>query len=315
MRRLLAPLLLIAGTAQAAPTLSLPPSAQRVAAERSAMGSYRVPVSPWRDGRMDGLAAEGEVTQTAWRIRDPAATTMSVLSGLRAQLRDEGFEVLFECDTDDCGGFDFRFAINVLPEPDMHVDLGDFRFLSARRGDGADADYVTVLVSRSFEGCFLQVTRVGAAISQGPDPLVSAPAAAAARPALRAPATDEEMRLALTRDGKVVLDDLAFASGGATLEGDDYSSLALLAAVMKADPAMTVALVGHTDAVGALEANIALSRKRAQAVRDLLVTHYGIDPARVSADGVGYLSPLASNLDPQGRARNRRVEALVTSTR
>ncbi len=60
-----------------------------------------------------------------------------------------------------------------------------------------------------------------------------------------------------------------------------------------------------------LDANIALSKRRAGTVRDRLVNEYGVPPGRVAAEGMGYLAPVASNLTPEGRERNRRVEALL----
>ena len=71
--------------------------------------------------------------------------------------------------------------------------------------------------------------------------------------------------------------------------------------------------MGHTDAVGSLEANTALSRRRAEAVRRRLIDIHGADPAQVTAHGAGYLAPLASNLSAPGREMNRRVEAVLLS--
>ena len=309
MRGLALVLLLIAPAAGAAPTLSLPPSAERTAGDQSAMGSYALPVGPWKDGRIETIRTEGEVTQTAWRIRDGSATTMGLLAALRDQLGREGFDVLFECDTDECGGFDFRFATPCLPEPEMHVDLGDFRFLSARRETAGAPDYVSLLVSRSSDSGYVQMTRIGAALVQ-PLPI----AAAEFSPQEAAPSPDS-LGDQLVARGKVVLDDLRFASGSAELGEGDYPSLGALADFLGANPDRTVALVGHTDAEGTLDANVAVSRKRAQSVMQRLVTAYGVNPAQLSADGVGFLSPLASNLTPEGRTRNRRVEAMITSTR
>ena len=73
-------------------------------------------------------------------------------------------------------------------------------------------------------------------------------------------------------------------------------------------------LVGHTDAVGGLAANVSLSKRRAESVRAVLISRHGIPAAQVSADGVGPLAPRASNLDAAGQAQNRRVEVFVTST-
>lgn len=309
MRGIALVLLLVAPAAGAAPTLSLPPSAERTAGDQSAMGSYALPVGPWKDGRIETIRTEGEVTQTAWRIRDGSATTMGLLAALRDQLGREGFDVLFECDTDECGGFDFRFATPCLPEPEMHVDLGDFRFLSARRETAGAPDYVSLLVSRSSDSGYVQMTRIGAALVQ-PLPI----AAAEFSPQEAAPSPDS-LGDQLVARGKVVLDDLRFASGSAELGEGDYPSLGALADFLGANPDRTVALVGHTDAEGTLDANVAVSRKRAQSVMQRLVTAYGVNPAQLSADGVGFLSPLASNLTPEGRTRNRRVEAMITSTR
>jgi OOP family OmpA-OmpF porin len=75
-----------------------------------------------------------------------------------------------------------------------------------------------------------------------------------------------------------------------------------------------VILVGHTDASGGLDGNIALSRKRAESVRQRMTDRYGIPAAQVDAQGVGYLSPRASNLSDTGRDQNRRVEVMMTST-
>jgi OOP family OmpA-OmpF porin len=76
-----------------------------------------------------------------------------------------------------------------------------------------------------------------------------------------------------------------------------------------------VVLVGHTDASGGLAGNTALSRARAASVRDRLMAEYAVPAAQITAEGVGYLAPRATNKTEDGRARNRRVEAILTSTR
>jgi OOP family OmpA-OmpF porin len=70
-------------------------------------------------------------------------------------------------------------------------------------------------------------------------------------------------------------------------------------------------LVGHSDAVGGLEGNIAISKQRAEAVRQRLISKYGIQKSRITAQGIAFLSPRASNQTPEGREQNRRVEAVV----
>ncbi|MBV0913295.1 OmpA family protein [Anianabacter salinae] len=294
----------------AAPTLALtlefPARAVPTADAQSPLGSRPVAVSPYGEDGVQMLDAEGAVAQQAWRIENDGLTTLQILAPLRAQIVAAGFEVLFECETDRCGGFDFRYALDTLPEPEMHVDLGDFRYLAARNtGAGAD-DYIMLLVSRSANAGFVQMTRIAPdaadlrliASTKAPPPALAS--------ALGLPLIDR-----LRRNGHATLEDLTFRTGASELERNRYATLEDLARFLKGAPQRRVVLVGHTDATGALDGNIALSRARAQSVVDRLVTDYDVPPEQLSAEGVGFLAPVASNQDPAGRTRNRRVEAIL----
>lgn len=304
------------GHAQAL-TLRLPDTATPAADRRESLTSYSLPTGPFTDGAIPSTRIEGALTQTAWRIDSPGQTTLEVLAPLRDQLQQAGYTPVFECETIECGGFDFRYNTPVLPEPEMHVDLGDFRFLSARRGDEA----VSLMVSRSSSAGFVQMIHVG--VAKGTVPVLTASTKAGASAVLLAaqpsptPITltaPTQIGPQLLAGGSVALDDLVFASGSSSLTEGAYPSLASLAAWLKENPGLTIAVVGHTDASGGLEGNIALSRKRAQSVRERLIANYDVPAKRVEAEGVGYLSPRASNLTEEGRQMNRRVEVMMTST-
>lgn len=255
---------------------------------------------------------EGQVEQTAWRIPAPDLGTLQLLAPLRTAILAEGWRLMFECDTLDCGGFDFRYATQVLPEPDMHVDLGDFRFLSARRGTAPAEEHLSLLVSRSTGAGagYAQMIRVSPSAPAAPD--TAAPPPADGPPRAAAPA--QGIAAALER-GSLVIEGLEFASGAADTPRGADATLADLAAYLAAHPDRSLALVGHTDASGSLETNIALSRRRAEAVRARLIQDHRLDPARLIALGAGFMAPRDSNLTEDGRARNRRVEAILTSTR
>ena len=75
-----------------------------------------------------------------------------------------------------------------------------------------------------------------------------------------------------------------------------------------------ITVIGHTDNVGTDAANQKLSLRRANAVKQYLATH-GIDAAKIKTNGRGKTSPVADNKTAQGRARNRRVEVVITGTR
>ena len=144
----------------AAATLELPRGALRAREDFQALASYAVPASPWSSQGIQTIDAEGRLVREAWHVPG-AATTLQLLAPLREQLTEQGYSVVFECATTVCGGFDFRFETDVLPEPAMHVDLGDFRFLTARReGPDAAPEYVTLLVSRSSGTGYVQFVKV-----------------------------------------------------------------------------------------------------------------------------------------------------------
>ena len=302
--------------------LALPTGSENTAREEQAVGSVRLPTGPWAAAGFANVVPEGRIVQEAWRLRDSRASTLQLLIPLRDQITAAGYRVLYDCATDLCGGFDFRFTLSLLPEPEMHVDLGDFRYLVARRGEGAAAEYLALVVSRSTDTGFVHLTHVS--------PATAAPLTTAAPEATTAPAPDAEGGAApgsadtgpstapgitpmtdLDQKGSVVLEDLDFGSGATTLADHAYPSLAALAAYLAAHPASQVTLVGHTDTTGSLAANVALSKKRAQSVRARLLTLPGVTAAQVSAEGAGWLAPRASNETEEGRARNRRVEAVL----
>jgi len=294
--------------------LTLPAGATQSAQETSPATSYQLAVGPWQDGQLETRDLEGARSDTAYQLRANQNTTLQILAPLRDQLEQAGYDILYECDTQACGGFDFRYALDLLSEPAMHVDLGDFRYIAARKG----SDYFGITVSRSSESGFIQVTemRVQDVTPAQPDDPLAPPQTAPILPRADAPAVaPSALAQTLEAQGSVALDDLDFPSGASALGSGDFASLQALAEFLKANPDFQVMLVGHTDAVGSLAANIALSKKRAQSARQKLIGDYGVAASQVSAEGAGFLAPRASNLTKEGREKNRRVEAVLTSTR
>lgn len=76
----------------------------------------------------------------------------------------------------------------------------------------------------------------------------------------------------------------------------------------------TVVIEGHTDSNASDAYNIALSKRRAQAVKEVFINQYGISPARIQAVGYGESRPIASNATAEGRQMNRRVVAVIQQT-
>ena len=126
------------------------------------------------------------------------------------------------------------------------------------------------------------------------------------REAMKQEVAVNELADKLDKDGFVAL-YVNFDTGKATIRPDSAKTLDDAAAALKTVPAMKVEVGGHTDNVGAPEANQKLSQERAQAVMTALVQR-GIPAARMTAKGYGQTTPVADNRTEDGRAKNRRVE-------
>lgn len=99
-----------------------------------------------------------------------------------------------------------------------------------------------------------------------------------------------------------------FDTGKSDIKPESGQAMGEIAKLLKTDAGLEVYVVGHTDNVGGLEANMKLSRDRADAVMQALVRDHGIIASRLSAYGDGPYAPVASNDTEEGRAKNRRVE-------
>ena len=292
----------------AAITLDMPSNASLSVQTIEGLDDYAMPIGPWTAQGLAVLSATGEVRQQAWRVEAPGLTTLQLLQPLQSQLEAAGFETLFTCTDTVCGGFDFRFATPVLPAPDMHVDLGDYRYIATRRERDGQLELISLFASRSTSAGFIQVIRVGA-VDESPVAIADAPAVRAVTPQHAGTLAQQ-----LERDGRFVLADLAFETGSADLGDATFALLGQLAEYLIANPNRTVALVGHTDSVGSLDSNIALSKRRAGSVLERLVSTYNIPRDQLAAEGMGYLAPVATNVTEAGRTANRRVEVIITST-
>lgn len=288
--------------------LPLPPVAQTVLNDVQERGEYDIATGAWReDAGVETLAVAGILNKTVWRIAPYTGTVSQLLAPIEEMLTTEGYQTRLRCQADVCGGFDFRFARDVPREPVMHVDLGNYIYLSAERAGDDGVDYIEILASRGGQGAYLYVAQVGPAAGEGSTVTLSTRSPDLSNAAL--PVAEQ-----LLTQGRASLDDLVFDTGLSSLSGADYPVLTEIAEILQEDPTRRVTFVGHTDAQGSLDANIALSRARADAVRLHLVDRLGVAPEQVAAEGVGYLAPRAVNATEEGRQANRRVEAILLNT-
>ncbi|MFI2741413.1 OmpA family protein [Zhouia sp. PK063] len=122
------------------------------------------------------------------------------------------------------------------------------------------------------------------------------------------------------RDGKVYVsmeNKLLFPSGSWSVNAEGKRAVNQLASVLAQNPDISVLIEGHTDNVpyggnGPLKDNWDLSTKRATAIVEILMNNPGIQPESLTAAGKGEFDPVASNDTPEGRAKNRRIDVILT---
>ena len=120
------------------------------------------------------------------------------------------------------------------------------------------------------------------------------------------PPRADAMKTALEKAGRITL-YINFDFAKATIRPESQPVIQQIVALLKADPTLKVAIEGHTDDIGTRDYNMTLSQARANAVM-AAVAAAGIEASRLTAAGFGPDKPIANNSDPDGRARNRRVE-------
>jgi outer membrane protein OmpA-like peptidoglycan-associated protein len=121
-------------------------------------------------------------------------------------------------------------------------------------------------------------------------------------------ASADALSSGLAKSGHIVVNGILFDTGKAEVKPESAPALQEVVKLLKQDGKLKVYVVGHTDNVGGLAANIELSRRRAGAIVQALTTQYGVAADRLQAYGDGPYAPLASNDSDDGRALNRRVE-------
>ena len=118
----------------------------------------------------------------------------------------------------------------------------------------------------------------------------------------------QDLRSKLLNDGKYSTTGILFNSGSDQIKPESYGVLKQIADALQQEQDMNLNIIGHTDADGDDENNMMLSQERAQSVKNILVSQFGIDEDRLQTDGKGESEPVDTNSTTEGKAQNRRVE-------
>ncbi len=242
----------------------------------------------------NSLRLEGKVL----RIRYDAPkdrSSLEVMRNYEDSLAAKGFETVFACAGGDCfktPESSFRFAfVGDDGQINYRYDKGvRYRLVHLARPTG---DVWAAVIVGGDVGPMVRVVAVDVKpMEAGRIAFVDAGA----------------MAQAIAATGRVALYGIQFDFDKAEIKPESRPTLDEISKFLKAEPTLSVVVTGHTDAKGAFDYNVDLSRRRAAAVVAELTTRYGIAADRLTPFGAGMASPIASNEDDAGRAKNRRVE-------
>jgi outer membrane protein OmpA-like peptidoglycan-associated protein len=254
------------------------------------------------------LTVEGKVTLIYYAL--PAGrSTLEVLRNYETALKANGFTIAFTCATSNGSCFESGqpeagyLLGEAVGDPLRLPKLADDyvhnwfqeggRYLLGRLDQPGGTAYAALYIGESNTGsvAVVRVVETGA-MDTGKIEVVTA----------------SQMQSALASEGRISLYGIHFDLDSAVIQPSSQPTLAEVAALLAADPSLSLRIVGHTDNWGSADYNLALSERRAGSVVAALVASYGIAPVRLFAAGAGMTQPVATNDTEEGRALNRRVE-------
>ncbi len=112
----------------------------------------------------------------------------------------------------------------------------------------------------------------------------------------------------ISASGRYVTHGILFDTDSDRLKPESAPVIQGIARGLETNPNLRLLIEGHTDSVGNAAHNLDLSKRRAEAVKAVLVSQFSVDASRLTTAGLGSTKPMDSNDTPQGRSQNRRVE-------
>jgi OmpA-OmpF porin, OOP family len=275
------------------------------------------------------VTAQGQVTRSLY-VAPQGRSSLEVTRNFIDALTAKGFKPVFECAGAACGE-SFPMLVYNKARPETQVvdegyeqprlllldnifaaryaganvaqNLSDLRYALFKKSDAAGDTYVAIFGARHGKG----LNVYGSALSDRVGVLASVvePRAMESRIVV---VDAKKIGSQIAAEGRAIFYGILFDFDKADIKPESQSQLAELGKFLQENPAIRVFIVGHTDNKGALDYNLGLSDRRADAVVRALAGQYRIDSRRMTSRGLGPLAPVATNRNEEGRAKNRRVE-------
>ena len=230
---------------------------------------------------------EGKVTRIYYR-NPPDRSTTEIFRNFEDGLKRGGAQILFSCAANACG------------TPIRWTKVNGIRSM----GGQIDNRYVAGEITRADVESFVSVF-VGSGATQvdiiEPKPMEGGLVTVNA----------DALAAGIDAEGHIAVYAILFDTGQSTLKPESTAAISEIAKLLKNRMDLKLFVVGHTDNTGGFDLNLKLSRDRAAAVTQSLISDHGIAAARLTPQGVGPLAPVASNGSEEGRAKNRRVDLVA----
>ncbi len=260
----------------------------------------------------DGKWLEGKVTRIQYEAPE-GHSTLEIFRSYENALKNAEFEILFSGSRDELGR---RFGQAVYSKDIFEAGLaGGFaargRLPGYLASQGDHQRYLAAKLSRPEGDVYVSVfTSIS---PHKPEPAIQVEVVEVQPMEEDLVTTDlvtaSELLEEIGRTGKVLVYGIYFATGSYQIEVESEPTLQEIALFLEENLAINLYVTGHTDDTGDYDFNVNLSKQRAQAVVDWLISsNFGIPSERLYPVGVGPVAPVASNETEAGRSQNRRVE-------
>lgn len=268
------------------------------------------------------LAVAGQRSALQYLV-PPGRSPLEVLRNYQQAFKTQGFETVYECAGPACGASDISlhgYDLGRLLVPANYASAIGDNSPAACAGGAFVGDLRYAVLQNQASGAAMAVMswkpgNVSVYCDEAAFKKHTSVFLVRVQPQARAQAMEtlsaSELGQSLTATGKVAVYGILFDTNQSDIRPESRPSLEQIGALMKQNPALKLHVVGHTDNVGAFDANLGLSKRRAEAVAAALAQDFGVARARLTANGVASLAPVQSNADEAGRAKNRRVELVL----
>jgi len=232
-----------------------------------------------QDGTVKTEKIEGKVTRIDYRDPDNRSS-LERMRNYEQALKKAGFEIIFSCNTEECG-------------PEIQIET--IGYYPPER-------YLTAFLKRDEGNVW-----IGVFVAAGPWTKIRIVEEKPMETDM-VKVTADILKTNILKDGHIAVYGIYFDTGKSDIKPESSETIKEIAALLQKNPSLQIYIVGHTDNVGKLKDNMELSNKRAAAVVTELIARYKIDASRLEAGGVGPLAPVATNDTKEGKELNRRVE-------